>query len=82
MLKHDDVSYNAYFFFFRKLFGDRCIRNPGILSIIVSALPIQHPQGLFQERFSVSKNDATFSNISVALVVVSRKEQKIPCKYQ
>lgn len=54
-------------------FGDRfffSIWNPDLEPIIAGASSVQHPQRLFHERFSVSKNDATFSKKSVALVMI------------
>lgn len=52
------------------------IWNLNLESIIAGATSVQHPQRLFHSTFFVSNNNATFSTISVTLVVVAREQQK------
>lgn len=61
-LRFVDVSFNKYILHLR--------------TDILHALSVQHIQRLTHDRFPGLKNDETFFKISVALMVVSRGEQK------
>lgn len=49
--------------------------NPVLVPIIADT--VQHLQKLFHVEFSVSKYDEAFYKISVALVLISRKQKQI-----